>query len=715
MRSTDTNTQNEKHRVSRTLWTGYCILLILSVFIIGRIIYIQHFWEPDSDTIEHFTPDNTQKTIKPERGTITDCNGKLLAISTPLYNINMDCEILKKELAHGRKIKIRGQKDSITEQDWENMAKAMCAELPGIIQDGRRADDFYKLIIDNRSSNTKEGRRNVPIVKGIDHSTLLKIKSLPLYRHGKYVSGMKESREEARKYPYGELGLRLIGDIRIDKNDPTRNRFVGIEGQYDHILHGKNGIQWMKETDKGAIINPDSTVIKVINGTDIITTIDIDIQDIADKALRKYITDDSGIEGGCAVIMDVETGAIKAMANLKKNSKNQLGEYLNMAIGRPGEPGSIFKTVTLMTLLEDGHVTLDTEVPTNRGILADYPDVPVDRALQRYEADTKKTNITVREGFKRSSNNVFRYLTLKYYKDGKGKKSFTDRLYEYKLHNAYTFDLEERGYGKSELKKEWSTYDLFSTAIGYSIKETPLNMLVFYNAIANKGKMMKPYLIDEHIAEGKVIKKFQPEILNASICSVETTDTLTAALKLVAREGTAKKLKNAKCEIAGKTGTARAILDASEKPTRKDPYKNEEGERKYQATFVGFFPADNPKYSAIVTVYTKLTKSEGYGGGNHPTLIFKDIVDHLWALDPTWGKVLKERAAIPQMKADHISTRKDGGIVPDVKGMGLMDAVYAVENNGYRCSYEGLGHVATQNPAPGSRYKKGETVHIVMR
>ena len=227
--------------------------------------------------------------------------------------------------------------------------------------------------------------------------------------------------------------------------------------------------------------------------------------------------------------------------------------------------------------------------------------------------------------------------------------------------------------------------------------------------------MMKPYLIDAHVKDGKVIKQFGPQVLNASICSKATVDTLTTALKIVAKEGTAKRLRNAKCEVAGKTGTARATLDASEKPTKKDPYLTENGERKYQATFVGFFPADNPKYSAIVTVYTKLTKSEGYGGGNHPALVFKDIVDHLWALDPNWGKVLKERAEIPQMKAEYIGTRKDGGVVPDTKGMGLMDAIYAIENNGYKCQYEGIGHVVRQAPAAGSKYKKGETIQIILR
>lgn len=706
------NTVEDKHRISRTLWTLYCLFLVASLAVIVKIFYIQNIWEPDRQTIAEFLPDNRKEIVRPERGDILDCNGKLLATSTPLYTVRMDCHIQKSELLD-KKIKVG--KDSITERDWRNMAMEMCRQMPEIIQDGRTAEDFYNLIISNRDSNTKSGRRNVLLVKDIDHSTLLKLRQLPLYRHGRNISGMKESKKEARKYPYEELGRRVIGDVRIDPNEPERNRFVGIEGQYDYILHGTEGIQWMKETDRGTILNPDSTVVKVENGSDIRTTIEINIQDIADKALRKHIAEDEGIEGGCVVVMDVETGEIKAMANLKRNSRGELGEYLNMAIGRPGEPGSVFKAVTLMTLLEDGKVTLDTEVATNHGILKEYPKLNKDRALVKYEEQTGKSTITVREGLKRSSNNVFRHLVIEHYGEEESRKEFTDRLFEYKLHDAYEFDLQEKGYGKSALRNSWSIHDLYSTAIGYSIKETPLNILTFYNAIANNGKMVKPYLIKSFEKNGVTVNKFSPEILNASICSKGTADTLTAALKGVASDGTARRLKNARCEIAGKTGTARTVLDASEQPSKRDPYMTEDGFRKYQATFVGFFPADTPKYSAIVTVYTKLTKSEGYGGGNQPTLIFRDIVNHLWALDPAWGQTIGERSDIPDMKAQYIGTRKGGGPVPDVSGMGLKDAIYAIENNGFRCSYEGMGHVTSQAPKAGTKCNKGETVKIVLR
>lgn len=711
--STQNNIDKDKNRISKVLWVFYCVLLAASLVAIGRIIYLQYIWEPDAQTLKYFTPQSKRAVVKPERGEILDCNGKILASSTPLYTIRLDCQIQKKELAKGT---IYFGKDSLTEGIWRQKAWESCKKLPEITGEGKSVEEYYNTIVINRDSNDKPGRRNVKFIKNIDHSTLMKIRRLPLFSMPRRLSGMMLDTTDSRKYPYGELGRRLIGDVRIDPKEPERNRFVGLEGQYDYILHGKEGIQWMKVADEGAILNPDSTSVKVEHGADIVTTIDIGIQDIADKALRKQITDDELIEGGCVVVMEVKTGAVKAMVNLKKNSKGELGEYLNMAIGRPGEPGSVFKTATLMTLLEDGKVTLDTKVPTNKGKLEGFPKVPIDKTLQKYEANEKKYSISVREGFYKSSNNVFRHLVIKHYGENEHtRKQFTDRLFEYNLHDAYTFDLEEKGYGKSSLRDKWSIHDLYSTAIGYSIRETPLNILTFYNAIANGGKMMKPYLIDSYEADGVKIKQFSPTILNGAICSKATVDTLTAALKAVTSEGTARRLNKAKCEVAGKTGTARAILEASEMPKKGNPYVTEDEMKKYQATFVGFFPADEPKYSAIVTVYTKLTKSESYGGGNHPAMVMREVVNDIWALDGEWGEEVTARAQVPDMKPQYIGTRKGTVPVPDVKGMGLKDAIYAIENNGYRCEYTGIGHVKAQSPKAGSICSKGQVINITLK
>jgi len=706
--------QEDRYRISKVLWSLYCLFLIASLVIIGKIIYIQYLWSPDTQTAKEFQSDKIEVAIEPERGSILDHNGKLLAISTPSYTIRMDSHILKNELAAGV---VRINKDTVDEAGWRKLAWDACQQLPEVLGGDRTAESYYDSIIVNRESNKKKGRRNLLIAKNIDYSTLKKLEQLPLLKEGKYRSGMKVDTNATRQYPYGTLAGQVIGRVWINKENPDSSVYSGIEGQYDYILHGTEGKQWTKEMDYGVILDPDSTVVEVEHGMDIRTTLDIDIQDIADRAIRNVLTDDNSLEGGCAVVMDVKTGAIRAMVNLRRNRHGNLTESLNMAVGRAGEPGSVFKTATLMSLLEDGKVSLDTEVATNRGKLEGFPKLTLDQSLIRYEDRTKKNTISVREGFKMSSNNVFRRLVLDHYRNC--PEEFINNLYSYKLNDSYRFDLDVRGYSKSSLPdpdgKYWSVASLYSCAIGYSVLETPLNMVNFYNAIANKGKMMKPYLIEAYEKDGKICKRFEPEILNGAICSMATADTLTSVLKLVTAEGTGHRLKDAKCEVAGKTGTARVRLARHEKPTKEDKYLSVDGLRKYQATFVGFFPADDPEYTTIVTIYTGLTKSNEYAGGNHPARAFREIVDNVWALDCHWGRALKDRASVPEMKARHIGTRKGGGPVPDVNGMGLQDAIYAIENNGYRCVYEGVGHVASQKPEAGTSYTKGQTIELILK
>ena len=707
--------EEDKHRISKILWFLYCSFLVLSVVLILRIINIQYFWEPDPDTVEYFQPRKYEKKSKPERGSIMDMNGKLLAISTPLYNINMDCAVLKEEFRAG---KTPRETDSL-EREWRGKVKQLCNELPKVLsKDSKTSDYYYDLIMRNRESETLRGRRNVPITKNIDHSTYLKLCELPLFKEGQYKSGMIKTEVDTRQYPYGSLAGRVIGDVRINKENPEESRYLGIEGQYDYVLHGKEGTQWMKRTDKGSIADPDSTAVLVEHGKDIRTTLDIDIQDIADRSLRKNIGDDMEIEGGCVVVLDVKTGAVRAMVNLQRNSRGELGEYFNMAIGRPGEPGSIFKAVTLATLLEDGNVKLSQKIATNHGRINEMPEITADHYITDWERNHKTSSISIQDGFKISSNYVFRRLVLDHYGDKPSK--FIDKLYEYKLNDAYIFDLEEKGGTKSQVpdtkSSGWSRSTLPSTAIGYSVMETPLNIATFYNTIANKGKMMKPYLIESHEAGGKVVKKFGPEILNASAFSRATADSLTKALTMVTLEGTgATRLKNAKCTVAGKTGTARMVLDPSERNGSSDPYKDIDGRRKYQATFVGFFPAEDPQYTAIVTVYTKPTRKSVYGGVI-PAMTFRELVDQVWSLDSRWGEEYEKRANVPEMKPEYIATISGTVIpVPDVKGMGLKDALYAIENNGYKCVYEGIGHVVSQSPAAGTQCKKGETVKLVLK
>ena len=704
------NTEEKgRRRTSNMLILFHIVFLCMAVAIIGKIVYLQFIWEPDPRYVKYFQPKKDKNEIDPQRGSIIDYKGKLLAMSTPMYNVHMDCYVLKEEYA-SMKDKEKGAKK---EQEWISKAQQLADKLPEVLkEEGRNAAYYRDLILTGRRNK----RRYVAIAKDIDHSTLLELKKLPLFCEGRNQSGMIIEEEETRQYPYDGLARRVIGYVR--NNSDTNALHIGIEGEYNHHLRGKKGVEWMKVTDgKGMIQNMDSSFVAVENGLDIRTTLDINIQDIADRSLRANMAQEEDIVGGCVVVLDVETGAIRAMVNLQKDKRGEFREVFNMAAGRPAEPGSVFKAVTMTTLLEDGLIKLEDKLPTNHGVMSDMPKVNRDEYITSYERNNGVNQISIIDGFKISSNYVFRRLV----KDNYGEKpeKFINRLHEYNFGEAYEFELEESGSARPRIPDPksagWTIYDLVSVAIGYSVRVTPLQVATFYNAIANNGKMMKPYVVESIEDEGRVVRKFKPQILNGSICSKATADTLTRALKMVTLEGTASRLKNAKCTVAGKTGTSRMHLTNEERAGSRDPYSDINGRKKHQATFVGFFPADQPKYTAIVVVYTGLMSNNVYGG-KIPAMTFKDIVDGIWAYDTEWGNVIKEKGSIPQMREEPISTAKgEDAPVPDLKGLGLKDAIFAIENNGYRFSHSGTGHVVSQTPKAGTKAKKGDKISIVLK
>lgn len=698
---------SERRRASNFLTFFHALFLVASVLIVIEIVKIQYFWEPDPRYVEYFQPKKDKKEIEPLRGSIIDHNGKLLALSTPMYQVHMDCYVLK-EAHDGDK-----EKGEEREEYWIAQAEELAKALPSVLCEEGKDEAYYKDLI---FTGRRLKKRYVSIAKDIDHGTLEKLKALPLFCKGQYTSGMIVEKEETRQYPYEGLARRVIGYVR--HNNDTNAKLIGIEGKYDYILHGKHGLEWQKVTDTKVMIpDVDSSVVDVTDGSDIRTTLDIDIQDIADKALRENVAVEEDITGGCVVVMEVKTGAIRAMVNLQKDKKGELREVFNMAAGRPAEPGSVFKTVTLTTLIEDGHIGLEDRIKTNRGRMEDMSKINPDDYIVKYENRTGNNTISVVEGFEISSNYVFRRLAKDYY--GGREEQYFNRLHEYNFGEAYEFDLTETGSAKPSIPDVKTSpsplYDLVSVAIGYSARVTPLQVVTFYNAIANNGKMMKPYIVESIEKDGRTQVQFKPEILNGSICSKATADTVTRALKMVTAEGTAKNLRNAKCTVAGKTGTSRMHLSVEERNGSGKAYEDNLGRKKHQATFVGFFPADEPKYTAIVVLYTGLIHHNVYGG-SIPAKTFKDIVDGVWAHDTCWGDELKERAEVPQMRADHISTTATGDSpVPDVTGFGLKDAVFAIENNGYRCVYNGCGHVVSQSPEAGVKMKKGTTVNITLK
>lgn len=691
-------------RISMILLLIYIVVLFISALIIGKLIYIQKSWEPDKSIAKYFLPPAEKYTIAPDRGAIIGCGGEILAMSTPMYELRMDCTVRKEYFQ--KKMRKNPTGDNL-EQQWQDKAKAFSEGFAKEMN--MDASVIFKSIMDGR----RKGNKYLRLGTDIDRGTLLKLESLPLMEEGRYKSGIIVEKHDSRKYPYGTLARRTIGYVKDNssqKEDEKGRSHIGIEGKYDYVLHGKEGEIWLKPTDnKEKIQNYDSTYVKPVDGLDVRTTLDITLQDIVDKAMRKQMSANPKIEDGCAVFMDVRTGAIRAMVNLTKSPKDSsLNEVYNMAIGYGANPGSVFKTTTLMTALEDGYIkSLDDEIPTNEGKLPGYPQDDHVKNLVK---------ISILHGFEISSNYVFRYLATNNYSDN--PKRFMDKLYMYKLGQAFDFDLEglREPVLPSPDSKSWSSTDLGSVAIGYSVRETPLHTLTFYNAIANKGRMMKPYLVESIEKDGVVKTKKGPSVLNASICSRATADTLLRALKAVTSEGTAYRLKGAKLTVAGKTGTARQSLSKEEiEKYGRDPKDNTQtadGSYHNLATFVGFFPADNPKYSAIICMNSSLIRGSLYGGVG-PASAMREIVDAIYTLDPEWGAEVTAMAKVPVMGEDkEMTVRSDmkNPIVPDIMGLGLKDAIFIIENSGLKCSYSGTGHVSSQNPKAGTKVADGSTI-----
>lgn len=691
--------KKKRDRIGVILYCFYAIVLVAGFFIIGKMVCIQLFWKPDKDVARFFLPPSTKSVIEPDRGAIIGSDGKLLAMSTPMYQLYMDCTVLK-SVFRGK-----NNPDSL-ERDWLSKAKAFSDGLAKEV--GGSAGDYYRMIVTGR----KDGNRYMRLTADLDRGALLRLQKLPLMKEGRYKSGIIVNKRDSRQYPYGTLARRTIGYVKDNRNS-NGNNHIGLEGKYDYALHGKEGEIWLRPTDnRERIQNYDSTYVKPEDGLNVRTTLNITLQDIVDKAMRKQMAANPKINEGCAVIMDVKTGAIRSMVNLTKDPKDSsLNEVYNMAIGFAAEPGSVFKATTLMTVIEDGFVkSLDDVIPMNNGVIPGYPQ------------DTHiKGNgeISVLRGFEISSNYVFRYLAVKNYNDN--PKRFLDKLYMYKLGQAFDFDLKglSEPYIPSPDSKQWSATDLGSTAIGYSVKETPLHILTFYNAIANKGRMMKPYLVESIEKNGAVKTKKGPSVLNASICSKATADTMLRAMRAVTSEGTAKRLKGAKLTVAGKTGTSRQVLSKEEidKYGMSSPYVTKDGSYHNLATFVGFFPAENPKYSAIVCMKSDLIRGSLYGGVG-PAAVMREVVDAIYVLDPEWGNAISSSAKVPQMKLDreiHEQADTKNPVVPDVTGLGLKDAMFIIENSGLRCRYTGTGHVISQTPFPGAKATEGSAITLTLK
>lgn len=625
----DKLTQGQSNWTSKVLYGFYIIALCASVLVVGKIVYLQFIWKPESEIYKYFGTVKAEKKIVPRRGDILSYDGKLLASSQDLYQIYMDCTVQKnvwEGLDNGAE----------KEQKWRDGARALSGELSQIYGD-KTPEQYYKYIISRRDGKMR-GRKRAIIGKPIDYQTLMKVKSFPLYEKGGNYGGIIIDTIRQRVYPYGSLARKAIGQVK--DNIELTNDLTGIEGKYNYQLHGRDGSVMLRRTDgRQDIEDYTRKSVSAEDGCDVRTTLNIEFQSIADKALRRVIEANDEIAGGCVMIMEASTGAIRAMANLRKDKDGSIGETYNYVMWQANNPGSVFKAATLMAILDEGKTSLNQMVPTFGGNWT-YKGVPLptDTYITPYKYPSGQ--ISVGEALAISSNHVFRYLAAQNY--GDRPNDFIGKLYEYKLLDKYDFDIDGLATPvvRTPQDKFWSPIDLPLIAMGYSVNVTPLHIITFYNSIANGGKMMKPYMVEDFEKDGKVLRNMEPKVLNGAVCKPSTVEQLKKALLMVTHHdggdwhrGTGyTAFKGCPVEVAGKTGTSRIEFENIRGGKKVYSREDSEGRHVHQGSFVGFFPADNPKYTVMSVTYTKPTLSNVYGAVS--ARVVREIADKLYLICP---------------------------------------------------------------------------------
>jgi cell division protein FtsI (penicillin-binding protein 3) len=686
----------------------YFAIVIIAAAILVRILILQVVehgkWAGMSEKFIYKTAE-----MPANRGDILAYDGRLLASSVPYYTIYMDT-----------------RSTGMAEETWSNGINGLSAGLAKIL--GERSASEWKTVI---TQARKRGDRYYLIRRMVDYQTLQRLRELSIFREGQYGGGMVAQAENRRILPNNELAARTIGYLNLGDEGIK----VGIEGSFDKELAGKNGVVIMQRLTGGDWITVDVTgSVQPVDGNDIVTTIDVDLQDVASSALMIQLKKHNA-HHGCAIVMEVATGDIRAIVNLEQGKDGGYHESYNYAIAESTEPGSTFKLPVMIAALEDGVIDTGDIVDTGAGSIRFYNKVIRDTRKEGYG------KLTVKEVFEKSSNVGTSKLIYEHYKDN--PKDFVNRLYAMKLNEK--LNIQIKGEGEPLVRypgdKLWSGLSLPMMSHGYEVQMTPLQILTFYNAVANNGRMMKPRFVTAVVRNGVVIKRYEPDVIINSIASRSTIKKAKKMMEGVVEHGTAINLNNANYKIAGKTGTAQIAMG-------KSGYRSG-ATISYQASFAGYFPAENPLYSCIVVVNAP---SNGvYYGNLVAGAVFKEISDKIYATnffrDYSEGKRDNSIASAPEagngyredinevlkqmdvrygrtVNDEWVATRERGdtvrlvglsikqGLVPDVRGMSLRDAIFLLENSGYRVRYRGKGKVLRQSPSHGARYFEGQIVSL---
>lgn len=696
---------------NQILWRIYLVFAFVGLFGLAIIIqatYIQRsegkYWRSLADSLQ-----TELISIEAERGNIYSEDGRLMATSLPFFEIRMDAG-----------------SPAMSNTVFKDNIDSLSFYLAGYLND--KTQDEYKRILLNAR---KKGDRYLLIKRNVNYTDLQKIKKFPLFSLGKYKGGLIVIQQNKRVYPFNLLAKRTIGYVREGVQS------VGLEGVFQNDLSGIQGQQLMQKISGGIQIPvSDENEIEPKNGNDLITSIDVNLQDVAENALMEAVIKHDA-DHGSVILMEVKTGKIKAIANLGKISKGEYWETYNYGIGESTEPGSTFKLASMIALIEDGLTDINDTVDLEKGKITYYN-------LTLKDAEEHEDRIvTVKRAFEVSSNVGISKLVFQNYQGNPQK--YINRLYEWGLNNKTGIEID--GEPEPNIKKpgdkNWSRVSLPFISVGYEIQLTPLQTLALYNAIANGGIMVKPTLANEIQEYGKPIKKFEPQILNKKICSEKTIGKIRQLLEGVVEEGTARNIKSPNYKIAGKTGTAK-IAD------KIKGYKDV-----YQSSFAGYFPADKPMYSCIVVINSP--NNGVYYGSAVAAPVFKEIADKVVATkiemydpinramayktnntaplvkpgnrddaesiynklgisfsaqltdtDPEWVSCLSKDNSV-EFKERRIIK----GLVPDVTGMGLKDAIRLLEESGLSVIVSGKGKVRSQSLQNGTEILfKGQ--HIII-
>jgi cell division protein FtsI (penicillin-binding protein 3) len=683
----------------------YYVMLLLSIFVIAKIIVIQ-FVRGDELRARSAERSVIISNIRADRGNIYSRDGELIATSLPIFDIFVDFSEKNVDANHFN-------------ENYDSLAIYLAKHFPS-----KSYAEYKQRILKFRKENITYGL----LLRNINYHQLQLVRKFPLFRLGRYKGGIIEEKKERRIHPYGWLAQRTIGFSRTDFK-------VGIEGAYNLQLQGKDGKRLKQRLPNNRYVPlDDNFMIRPVQGVDIVTTLDMRVQDVAESALHEHLKKHEA-QWGCAVLMEVATGEIRAIANLEKDENGQYIEKYNHAIGTRYEPGSSFKLFSMMIMLEDGYLDLDSLVNTGSGKI---------RIGRNEVSDAHPLGtITVREVFEFSSNVGTIMLVRKFY--DKNPSKFVNRLFAIRMNAPMGIDI--RGEQPAMILKPedpaWSATSLATMSYGYGLSITPLQLLAYYNAVVNQGKLVRPLFVKEFRSSGNPLKTFQPVILHDRICSEKTSNILMELMEGVVEKGTAKNLKNAACKIGGKTATAR-IWDQ----------EHQQYTDRYNASFVGYFPADNPKYSCIVVV-SKPSKGFYYGG-NVAAPVFKDIAEIVYATeleihDSTEQRQFTGIQHLPEISAMRSSAMKSfmklmpqqmqslnlpdspwimltrdslpsfeqmhfpDSIMPDVKGMNLRDAAFLLESMGCVVRATGKGKVTEQSAPKGSKIIKGQIVNLSLK